>query len=287
MNEVKNSNVKIVFFGSSKYSLIGAKIIHENLGISLIVTVPNSPLEQFTSEENILYLTATKLTEEIIKQIALSKPDFLVVEDYGLILPNSLLKLPKFTSLNIHHSLLPKYRGPAPAPEAILAGEKVSGVSIIEMSNIVDGGDIYAQKEYTLRPDETTDSLLTELNNLGGQLAVSVIKQIKEGKAVKTKQDENKVIKTKFMQKTDGLVDISNIEFDQLDRKIRAYFPWPGVWTKVKLNPNSEAKIVKFLPNKKVQVEGKKEMSYKDFINGYPKADKLFLDFLRKAQGNG
>jgi methionyl-tRNA formyltransferase len=271
--------MKIVFFGNTKHSLIGAKIIQKAFGFSLIVTIPGSSLEKFASEEKIPCLLATKLNEETIAKIAEIEPDFLVVEDYGLILPTKLLELPKFTSLNIHHSLLPKYRGPAPAPAAILAGEKVSGVSIIEMSNVVDAGDIYAQTEYVLKNDETTESLLKELNNLGGSLVVSVIEQIEKGVATKTKQDESKATQTKFMQKTDGYIDISDIKPEEFDHKIRAYFPWPGVWSKVVLNRNEE-KIVKFLPNKMIQVEGKREMSYKDFLNGYPNADKKLVSFL-------
>ncbi len=275
--------MKIVFFGSSKYSLIGAKIIHKKLGISLIVTIPNGPLEKFALEEKISCLAVTKLNDETIEKIKTIEPDFLVVEDYGLILPEKLLNIPKYASLNIHHSLLPKYRGPAPAPFAILAGEKVTGVSIIEMSSVVDAGDIYAQKEYVLKPDEATDSLLKKLNCLGGELTVSVIGDIEKGIATKTKQDETKATQTKFMQKNDGFVDVSSIDTEQFDRMVRAYFPWPGVWTKAILNTNSERRIIKFLPGQKIQVEGKKEMGYKDFVNGYPNADKNLVVFLKKG----
>src|ERR1035437_4619807 len=152
--------MKIVFFGNTKHSLIGAKIIQKELGFSLVVTIPNSPLEKFAIEEKIPYLLVTKLNDEVIEKIAAIETDFLVVEDYGLILPTKLLEVPKYASLNIHHSLLPKYRGPAPAPAAILAGDKISGVSIIKMSSKVDAGAIFAQKEYVLKETETTDSLL-------------------------------------------------------------------------------------------------------------------------------
>lgn len=273
--------MKIVFFGNTKHSLIGAKIIQKALGFSLIVTIPDSPLEKFANEENVPCLLVTKLNDEAIEKIAAIKPDFLVVEDYGLILPTKLLEVPKFASLNIHHSLLPKYRGSSPAPAVILSDDKVTGVSIIKMSAKVDVGDVFAQKEYTLKPDETTDSLLNELNLLGGELAVSVINDILENKAKATPQDETKATFTKYMQKTDGYIDISDIKPDEIDRKIRAYFPWPGVWTKAILNEKGEQKIVKFLPNKMIQVEGKREMSYKDFLNGYPQADKKLVEFLR------
>jgi len=270
--------MKIVFFGNTKHSLIGAKIIQEELGLSVVVTIPQSPLEQFAGEEKIPCLTVTKLTDEVIEKIAAVEPDFLVVEDYGLILPEKLLNVPKYASLNIHHSLLPKYRGPAPAPAAILAGDKVTGVSIIEMSAKVDAGDIFSQAEYVLKTGETTDSLLNELNLLGGNLAVSVINDILQDNAKAVPQDESKATLTKYMQKTDGYIDISDIKPDEIDRKIRAYFPWPGVWSKVMIN--DKLLVIKFLPEKKLQVEGGKPMSYKDFLNGYPNADKHLVEFL-------
>lgn len=271
--------MKIIFFGNTKYSLIGAKIIQEKFGLSYIITIPDredkrgrlnpSPLKTFALEQNIPVLTVNKLDEETINQLASLQPDFLIVEDYGLILPQKLLDLPKYDSLNIHHSLLPKYRGPAPAPFALLAGEKISGVSIIHMTNKVDAGDIYAQKEYVLNPEETTDSLLTRLNTLGGELVVQVIDDIIHGEATRSPQNEQEATATHYMKKADGYIDTENPPGkEQLDRMIRAYFPWPTVWTRLTINELE--KIVKFLPEKMIQVEGKKAVTMKDFLNGYP-----------------
>ena len=281
--------MNIIFFGNSSKSLIGAKILHKALGISFIVTIPDkpgkrnqiivSPLKAFAQEQKIDYITVTKLDDEAIHIIDQKRPDFLVVEDYGLILPKRLLALPRFAPLNIHHSLLPKYRGPAPAPYSILAGEKISGVSIIRMTNTVDAGDIYAQKTYTLSPDETTDSLLNKLNELGGDLVVQVIKDIVDKKAILTKQAESKVIMTHYMKKTDGYIDLANPpDKAKLDRMIRAYYPWPTVWTMAKIK-NKEVRI-KFLPQKKLQMEGKNPVSYKDFLNGYPELTDKIEKFL-------
>jgi methionyl-tRNA formyltransferase len=272
--------MKIVFFGNTKHSLIGAKIIHKELGFSLTVTIPNSPLEKFASEEKVPYLLVTKLNDEAIVKIKEIEPDFLVVEDYGLILPERLLEIPKYASLNIHHSLLPKYRGPAPAPAAILAGDKISGVSIIKMSSKVDAGDIFAQKEYVLRENETTDSLLNELNLLGGELAVSVIRDILKGKATEIVQDESQATFTKYMQRSDGFIDLDNFpSVGAFDRMIRAFYPWPGAWAKTIIN--DKLLVIKFLPGKMIQVEGGKPMRYKDFINGYPQANKKLIEFLK------
>jgi methionyl-tRNA formyltransferase len=280
--------MKIVFFGNSEKSLIGAKIIHQAIGISFIVTISDrlgkrkevtvSPLKTFAQEQKITYLTTAKIDEKTIDTITQQSPDFLVVEDYGLILPKKLLAVPRFAPLNVHHSLLPKYRGPAPAPYTILAGEKISGVSIIHMNDTVDAGDIYAQEEYKLTPEETTDSLLTKLNELGGHLVVKVINTIVEKQIVPTKQEEVKVIMTHYMDKSDGHIKLDHPPTkDILDRMIRAYYPWPSVWTKIRIR-NKELRI-KFLPEKRVQLEGKKPILIKDFLNGYPEI-KLQLEKL-------
>ena len=280
--------MKIIFFGNTKYSLIGAKIIHEKIGISQIVTIPDrpdkrgrlipSPLKIFGEENNIPVLEVNKITDETIKEIETLKPDFFVVEDYGLILPSKLLAIPKIASLNIHHSLLPKYRGSSPAPTAILNGDEITGVTVIKMAEKVDAGDILTQEKYAMKPHETTDSLLTILNELGGNIIIPVLQDFAKAEKNAMKQDENKVIFTKMMTKQDGYIDLTNLknlsplEIEnwklEIDRKVRAYFPWPTVWTRLSIN--GQTKIVKLLPENKIQVEGKNPMTFKDFLNGYP-----------------
>jgi methionyl-tRNA formyltransferase len=274
--------MNIIFFGNTNYSLIGAQIIHQHLPLSHIVTIPDrpnkkgtltpSPLKTFGIENNIPILTVNKLDSATIEIISAMQPDFFVVEDYGLILPPKLLETPLYAPLNIHHSLLPKYRGPSPAPSALLAGETQTGVSIIHMTNTVDAGPIYAQQPYTIQATDTTDSLLTHLNQLGGDLVVQVINDIINGQAIATPQDEKQATLTHFMKKSDGFIDLDNPPSPtHLDRMIRAYYPWPTVWLRLAIAPKSaNRKIIKFLPNNKMQMEGKKPVSYEDFMNGYP-----------------
>ncbi len=274
--------MKIIFFGNTKYSLIGAKIIHSKLGISHIITIPDrpdkrgrlipSPLKTFGIANNIPVMEVNKITEKTIQEITALKPDFFVVEDYGLILPTKLLKIPKYEALNIHHSLLPKYRGSSPAPTALLSGDTVTGVSVIKMTDKLDAGDILGQKEYEIKSDDTTDSLLTVLNELGGELIVPILKEYENAKS--TAQNENEVVLTHMMKKEDGYIDAgSPPDAEKLNRMIRAYFPWPTVWTKMTIN--GQEKIVKLLPGQKLQVEGKNPMSVKDFINGYPELEEI------------
>ncbi len=282
--------LNIVFFGNTKFSAIGERILHEKLGLQTVVTIPDrpdkkgtplpSPTKQYAVAHAIPVIEADKLTPAVIDSIAALAPDFLVVEDYGLILPQRLLEIPKYAPINIHHSLLPKYRGPSPAPFAILHGEKTSGVTVMHMNYAVDAGDIYVQQAYDLRPDETTESLLTVLNEIGANLAAEIIPQIALKSLQPTPQDEKLVTFTQHMQKSDGYFEFSNPPSgEQLDRMIRAYHPWPGVYTKLKVQ-SEKLKIVKFLPDGKIQIEGKKAMSFKDFYNGYPELkeqiEKLF-----------
>jgi methionyl-tRNA formyltransferase len=199
------------------------------------------------------------------------------VADYGLILPKSLLALPIYAPINVHHSLLPKYRGPSPAPSAILGGEKISGVSIIFMTDKVDAGDILKQTSYTLKPDETTDSLLTELNILGSKAIIEVIEQYLAGNIISKKQDEAKATYTTYMKKTDALINLS--EDPALNwRKIRAYGKWPGTYfiTKKK-GKDLKVKIAKAkydegtLTIERIIPENGKEMAYDDFLRGLRK----------------
>lgn len=253
----------IIFFGNSKYSTLGLGIIAKTYPVSLVVTLSDSPVKQLAQNLDIPVLETNRLDSGALDKISGLNSNFLVVEDYGLILPNELLNMPRQAPLNIHHSLLPKYRGPSPAPTAILNGEKISGVSIIKMTDKVDAGDILSQEEYELRPDETTDSLLTILNTMGGKLVVDAIKNFQSIKAIP--QTESEATFTKMLKKQDGYFEIDNPpEAEHFDRMVRAYYPWPNVWTKWK------GKIVKFYPKGLIQMEGKKIMPVKDFLNGYP-----------------
>ena len=149
------------------------------------------------------------------------------------------------------------------------------------MAEEVDAGPILAQKEDQLKADETTDSLLTILNTLGGKLVVDVIKKYETLKPVA--QDESAASMTRRMIKQDGYIDLANLPSpENLDRMIRAFHPWPSVWTCVVLRSHlvqgetlQKERVVKFLPQQKLQVEGGKPMSIKDFINGYPQMKEM------------
>jgi len=276
--------MSILFFGNSAYSVIDAKALYEKFGLSAVVTTPDhvkpgkppkeSPVKVFAKDRGIPIVEAEKLTAEVIEQIKAYKPDFLVVADYGLILPKALLALPTYAPLNVHHSLLPKYRGPAPVPAAILNGDTEAGVSIIVMTSGVDAGDILMQIPYTLKPDETTDSLLTELNILGAQAVTSVIERYLLGTTQPVKQDETKASFTTYLYRKDGFLSLGDDPVLNW-RKIRAYGEWPGTFFIVKhRGKDINVKIKKaryndgLLTIERVIPENKREMSYEDFLRG-------------------
>ena len=322
------SDPKIIFFGNTKYSKIVASALFKKFDLTAVLTIFDKPsgrnrvltpnqVKVFAKENKIELVETEKLDDLTIKIVANLKPDFLVVSDFGLILPENLLQVPKYTPLNVHHSILPKYRGPSPAPSAILAGEEISGVTIIKMTKDVDSGPILAQQEYRLKPDETTDSLLTELNKLGAQLVSIVIKSHLAHSRSEDKtpsrthsgsvaqdvkifrppqdQDESKATYTRRFIKKDGFIDLKNPPDPQkLDRMIRAFYPWPGVYANSKIK-NQKSKIIKFLPNLPtilptyhpadpflIQPEGKRPLTIGQFRNGYPQFKETIEKLIKK-----
>lgn len=228
---------------------------------------------------------AKPIVDELTKHFkladSLNEADLAVVAAYGRILTKDELNTPKFGCINVHPSLLPKYRGPSPIQAAILNGEKKSGITIIKMDEEVDHGPILVQVEEKILPNDTAETLYERLFKIGAKLLPQTINQYLKGQIKLSPQDDSKATFTKILTRKDGFFDIKNPPSPEiLDRMIRAYYPWPGVWTRAIIN--NKPSIVKFLPEKKIQVEGKRAMTYKDFINGYPQAKEV-LSFALKS----
>lgn len=239
---------------------------------------------EFSYHKNTL-LTPEKLDTAIVAQLRDLKPDLFVVAAYGKILPSEILKIPKFGSLNIHPSLLPKYRGPSPIQTAILNGDKISGVSIIQMDEKMDHGPIVYTNEIILSDEDTFETLSNKMFGIGTTGLMEIIPQFLEGKIKGQPQKDNEATFTKIVTKKDGYFDlpigqITPELLKKLDRIIRAYYPWPTAWTrwsfdKVYTEPSRSAqdknnKIIKFYPNGIIQMEGKNPVRLEDFLRGYP-----------------
>ena len=169
-------------------------------------------------------------TPEGVEQLKAWRPDLLVVAAYGQILKKEVLEAAPMGGINVHASLLPKYRGAAPIAWAIYHGETRTGVTIIRMTTGLDAGDMLAQEAIDILPDETAGELEARLAPVGARLAVHMVRRLAAGPVPGAKQDPAKVTKAPKLKKEDGLIDWSK-PAEQVVRQVRAMQPWPTAYT--------------------------------------------------------
>jgi methionyl-tRNA formyltransferase len=177
-----------------------------------------------------VYQPDTINTREGVDQLKAWRPDLLVVAAYGQILKKEVLEAAPMGGINIHGSLLPKYRGAAPVAWAIYHGETRTGVTIIRMTTGLDAGDMLAQEAVDILPDETAGELEARLAPVGATLAVHMVRRLAAGPVPGAKQDLAKVTKAPKLKKEDGLIDWSK-PAEQVVRQVRAMQPWPTAYT--------------------------------------------------------
>lgn len=281
--------MKVIFLGSSRYVIPVLETIYNNFELTLVVTTEQSKIQAipfFCTTKKIDCLSVLKPADLTVSyRIEKAAADLGVVADFGLIIPKKTLDIFPLGLINIHPSLLPKYRGPTPVQNAILNGDDETGVSIIKLDKYVDHGPIISQVTEKIMPDDTAKSLYERLFEKGASLLLETLTDYAASKISETPQDHSGATFTKPLTRDDGFIDFDNISFgrDFFERMVRAYYPWPGVWTKVSLSgKKEELRVVKFLPNNKIQAEGGREMSYVDFINGYPNVDSKLIKFLKE-----
>ena len=225
-------------------------------------------------------------------EISFSEPDLGVIAYYGKIIPKEVLETPKNGVLNVHHSLLPRWRGPAPVQAAILAGDNKTGVTIHIATEKVDAGPILAQKEIRIESADTYLSLEEKLIALGIPLLIETIPKWLRGELTPQEQNESEAVYSHLVKTEDGHIDWSS-PGEEILRKIRALNPEPGTFTfwnnKRLLIPEAKIEIIKhnfksgevvkgfkiaagdgFVIPQKIKLEGKKETTPKSFINGHP-----------------
>jgi len=210
------------------------------------------------------------------KKIEKLKPDLVVVASYGKIIPKKILQIPKYGCLNVHPSLLPRYRGPSPIQTTILNGDKKTGVTIILMDEKIDHGPILGQRELEFSIFNFQFSKLhNKLAELGAKLLIETIPKWIKGE-IKTKpQNHSKATYTKILKREDGKINWSK-PVQEIERQIRAFNPWPGTFTFIK--HKSKTLRVKILEAdtkdnkliiKKLQPESKRPMTFEEFQRGY------------------
>lgn len=167
---------------------------------------------------------------DVVAEIARLKPDFVVVAAFGIILKEDLLNLPRCGCINIHASLLPKYRGASPIQAALLAGDEETGCTTMRMDAGIDTGEILLQESLKIEPDDNAGTLSFRLALLGADLLVRTLDGIQDGSVVGVAQDDLSASYTKMIKKSDGEIDWS-LDSEALERRIRAMTPWPSAFT--------------------------------------------------------
>ena len=304
--------MKAVFMGSPIFAWHALQSLMSNqYDIIAVYTQPDKrtgrgqqlmpcPVKQFAVSHGLRVIQPETFKDvEEVSALKGLQPDIIVVAAYGQILPDSVLSIPKYNCINIHPSLLPKYRGPSPVAAAILNGDVVTGVTIMLIERKVDSGQILSQKEIPVNGDDTTESLSGRLAKLGAELLMETIPSWTAGKIQPRLQDESQASYTRMEAKEDGRLDW-NLPAVQLWRRVKAFYPWPGCFTDwkgvrlkiIKAVPLNEIGVGKVgevvaLPHTAearavvrtadgllglivVQLEGKREMAVTDFMVGHP-----------------
>jgi methionyl-tRNA formyltransferase len=230
--------------------------------------------------------------QEVIKEIHALKPDVIVVMAYGQILPRDVLNIPKIACLNLHASLLPRWRGAAPIQAAIAAGDRETGITVMHMDEGLDTGDTLLQRKIDIRSNDTGGSLHDRLAQIAPDALLDSLKLLVEGTAPPIAQDNSLATYARKLKREDGKIDWSE-SAEAVERKIRAFNPWPGAFTElngrilkifsaavVDLSGepgeilSSEKQLIiaagrRGLSLGEVQLEGKKRMSAAEFLRGY------------------
>ncbi len=249
--------MKIVFMGTPEFAVPTLEaIVKAGHDVALVVTQPDKAKDrgkkiQFTPvKEKAVALSIpvvqpekVKNNDRLIQRLEEIGPDLIVVAAYGKILPKEILDLPKFGCVNVHASILPRHRGPAPIQHAILSGDDYSGVTIMKMEEGLDSGDMIATVK-TLIGDWTADQLHDELMMKGAKLLVEVLPDIEAGTAVYARQDHSQATYAPMIFKEMGRIDFSR-SATELERFIRAMNSWPGAYCNYK---DSLLKILDSLP---------------------------------------
>ncbi len=281
MNQNINTK-KFVFFGTPQEAVyvldsLKSKDILPNLivcspdkkvGRHQILTSPQTKV--WAIENNIRVFQPNKINDEAIEEIKKYSFDFFVVAAYGKILPEKLLNLSSIGTINVHPSLLPKYRGPSPIEYPFLSNDRVTGVSIMELDKEVDHGPIIYQETYEIKNEDNSETLAKILFTRGGEILADIIPNLTKDFPERKVQNHSEATFTHKLKKEDGEIKLSD-NGHEIWNKFRAYTPWPGIFYFDENNKRVKITDMSFdgenMEIKKVIPEGKKEVDYKIFLN--------------------
>jgi len=305
--------MNIIFFGSTSDSvLVLTKLIEARYHISAVVTQPPTPVgrKQIVTPTPVKVYATTKnipvlsfrsdpekpwkyqCEQDVINSISTFKPELLVSASYGQKIPQDLIYEAKSGGLNVHPSLLPRWRGADPVPWTILSGDRQTGVTVVTLSRTFDQGKIIAQKKVDLKETEVADKLRATLFGLGAELLVTALPEYLSGKNKGTEQHIEHGSVARKLTRDDGFEEWDAIrksftdgcEATRIFRKYRAFLPWPGLWTLLRpakpgfreqaVNEKRLKILAAHVENNKlildsVQLEGKTPIGWKQFVRSY------------------
>jgi methionyl-tRNA formyltransferase len=275
LKKLMHNKLRVVFFGTPHFVLPVLETLEQNFDLVCVVSTPDAkvgrkqiltstPVSKFGEDTNTLVLKPEKLTEETAEALRKLQPDLFVVASYGKIIPQLILDVPRFGSINVHPSKLPEFRGATPIQSQLLAGVTDSAISFILVDAKMDHGPLLCQEPFTISESDTNETLHNSMFLKAAEILALLITDFVAGKIEIIAQNHDKATFCKPFTRDSGFFELENPPTPgELDRMIRAFYPWPTAWTKWK------DKIIKFLPEKMVQPEGKIPMKWKDFLNGY------------------
>ncbi len=311
------TSIKTVFFGTSDRTEPILEDLSQNTELTLCVTkapvrvgrhqeIKETKVAEWAQKKGINTFKIHNMKQDeagLISVVKQAKPDVIIVADFGFILKEAVLETFGDKLINIHFSLLPRWRGASPVQATILAGDTVTGITFMKMENAMDTGDILFQKKVPVSPEVTAGDLYEELFKEAGTLVSQVVKEYVASKLKPIKQDETRATYTyskthpnsTFVFKEDARINWKE-SAEQILRGIRAYNPWPIAWTtlgeledttklaestKLKEKWNGSPKTLKIYEARQagngkilpltVQVEGKRKTTWQEFLNGYCK----------------
>jgi methionyl-tRNA formyltransferase len=234
-------SIRVVFMGSPDFALPSLRALAKTYQVVGVVTQPDRasgrgralkspPVKELALELNLPLMQPEKLRQpEAMEQLRLWNPDLIVVAAFGQILKPDVLDLPRYGCVNVHASLLPRWRGAAPVNAAILYGDEETGVTIMKMDVGLDTGPILKQRSIRLTRDDTAGSVFESLSRLGADLLIETLPDYVSGKITPHPQPEDGVTYAPMLKKEEGLLDFTR-SAEELERRVRAFNPWPGAF---------------------------------------------------------
>ena len=312
----KEIAMRVVFMGTPDFAVPTLQTLIDNHDVVAVVTQPDkrkgrgkamqfTPVKEKALEYDIPVYQPVKVRndEEFLHTLEQLKPDIIVVAAFGQILPETILQLPKYGCINVHASLLPKYRGAGPIQWAVINGEKESGITIMYMEKGLDTGDMIEKVVVPLDEKETGESLHDKLSVAGNDILLKAMKEIEDGTAKPEKQDDSLSTYAPMFDKAMGEMDWTK-DAVSLERLIRGLYPWPSAYThlgnktckvfaadivekQTDCAPGTVVEVTKdsiivqtgtsCLSLKEIQLEGKKRMEVKAFLLGYEVKEGMVL----------